>query len=62
MENDICDAELWVQGHDHALKFNCAAGGLMLEHGASVCVQGDTRVLCPCELMGESLQRKHTSC
>lgn len=57
METDICDTELQVQGHSHASKFSCAVRELEQEHGASVCVQGDTRVLCPCEPMGESLQR-----
>lgn len=56
MEPDICDTELHhVQGPNHAFKFSSAVGEF--EYGASVCVQGDRRVLCPCELMGESLPR-----
>ena len=41
----------------HVFKNSRAVGEFVQEHGMNVCVQGVRRVLCPCELMGESLRR-----
>lgn len=46
--------ELLVRGRIRAFKFSCAVGEREQEHGVSVCVPGNRRVLCPCEPMSES--------
>lgn len=56
--SDNVAQHLWDwQGHIPEFKCSCAVGEFRQEHCVSVCVQGDRRVLRPCELMGESRQR-----